>query len=614
MKRALFLVAATTAFAWPVAATASGGVAIRHVDLTKFPLVRVTALAPGASPTTLLDDGRPAAFANARELGSGEAIVLAVDNSESMQGRPLREAKRAALDFLAREHNADSVGLVAFGHEALPLTRADEAKADVSQTLAALAPDTQTGTSLYDAVESSVVRLRRASSATRILVLLTDGRDVGSRSSLGQAVAAAERANVVVYAIAAGIHVDRGPLAALAEATGGRVFAVADVNDLRAAYAALGRELDHTWQISFLSRARPGDRVTLTVRAAGAEAASVVRIPGQRARSIFDLIPTPIVHRPGTAVAIVALAALLLAGTGVAVKKRLQKPEISRLLHPHLERRQRRDEGSGRARRVNALLEWTEHSIAELPGAQRLARAVESSGLKTRVGHLPYIGGSVALLLAILGTAMGAGPLLTVGLMVVGLATPIPVLRIAAHRRTQAFDRQLPDVLATVASTLRAGHGLRAALRGIANDGSPPASAEFTRTLGEERLGRPLDQAVAAICERIDSPDLEYVATAIKVQSQAGGSLAALFDTLSETVRERQRHASKVRALTSMGRMSATILLCLPFVLAALMTLISPAYMSPFFRTSTGHVLIGFCLVSMTIGALVLKRIVNVRY
>ncbi len=63
-------------------------------------------------------------------------------------------------------------------------------------------------------------------------------------------------------------------------------------------------------------------------------------------------------------------------------------------------------------------------------------------------------------------------------------------LRIAAQRRTKAFDRQLPDVLATIASTLRAGHGLRPALRAIADDGAPPASEEFARVLGEERLGR----------------------------------------------------------------------------------------------------------------------------
>src|SRR3954453_9530909 len=163
-------------------------------------------------------------------------------------------------------------------------------------------------------------------------------------------------------------------------------------------------------------------------------------------------------------------------------------------------------------------------------------------------------------------------------------------------------------------ATLPAGHGLRTALRSVADDGSPPASQEFTRVLGEERLGRALDEAIAAMCERVGSADLEYVATAINVHSQTGGSLASLFDTLSETVRDRQRHARRVRALTSMGRMSASILICLPFGLAALMTLLDPPYMAPLFTTTGGHLLIGVCVTSMTIGGLVLKKIVNVRY
>src|SRR5262249_46404535 len=148
----------------------------------------------------------------------------------------------------------------------------------------------------------------------------------------------------------------------------------------------------------------------------------------------------------------------------------------------------------------------------------------------------------------------------------------------------------------------------------VADDGSPPASVEFGRVLAEERLGRPLHEAIEAMCQRVGSEDLDYVATAINVQSQAGGSLATLFDTLSETVRERQRHARKVRALTSMGRMSATILVCLPFALAALMTFVNPGYMKPFYTTSTGQTLIVICLISMSTGPLLLKKIVRVKY
>jgi tight adherence protein B len=614
VRRAALVTLVAVLLAIPATAVAATGVEVRHVDFSAFPQVRVTVLAPAGTRPVLFENGSGAEFVKARQLGSAEALVLAVDNSESMKGRPLREAKRAAHEFLlAQRRHASAFGLVAFGHEALPLTRRTESSTDVAKTLAALVPDVQTGTALYDAVVSSAVRLQRMSSGTRILVLLTDGRDVGSHASLRQAIKAAQRAEVVVYAIAAGARADKQTLVALAGATGGRVFDTANVSDLAATYAALDRELDRTWQLSYLTGARPGDAVTLGVRAGTARSQTRLRVPGGGSDGSGP-IPAHVLHAPLTAGAIVLLAALLLAVAGAGVVRWQRTPQIRRLLDPHLTRSEQKADKHERSGLFDPLLDWTESALADLPGSAGLAGAVERSGLGLRVGHVPYLAVFASLLFALLGGVAAAGPVLTILLMILGLGVPLLVFRIAAARRAKAFDRQLPDVLATVASTLRAGHGLRTALRAVADDGSPPASTELTRVLGEERLGRPLDEAINAMCGRIGSEDLEYVATAINVQSQAGGSLATLFDTLSETVRERQRHARKVRALTSMGRMSAAVLTALPFGLAALMTLISPSYMAPFYKTSTGHILIGFCLVSMTIGALLLKRIVNVRF
>jgi tight adherence protein B len=611
VRRAVLAVIAS-ALVLPAAAGASGSVQIRRVDLDKFPLVRVTTVVPAGSRPTLVEGGRRVGFVRARELGSAQAIVLAVDNSASMSGRPLRKAKRAAAAFLARQRRAGDAGLVGFGHEALALTQPHETKADVARTLASLAPDAQKGTALYDAVALSVERLQEMSTGSRVLVLLTDGHDLGSRSSLAQAIAAAQRADVVVFAIAAGTRTDVTPLTKLAAASGGRLFAAAHASGLGAAYRSLGRELDRTWQVSYLSQARQGDKVSLTVRAARRASTTSLRVPNGDGGSSF--MPRAVARSPITAATVVLLAALLLAGAGAVGRGRRRSSEITRLLEPHLTPRDHGDESPRRFARFESLLAWTERSLSELPGSERLARALERSGLKLRIGHVPYLAGVAAFVFGIVATIVGAPPALALLAMLVGLVSPFAVLKIVAQRRTKAFDRQLPDVLATIASTLRAGHGLRTALRAIADDSAAPSSEEFSRVLGEERLGRPLDEAIAAMCERIGSPDLEYVATAVNVQSQTGGSLAGLFDTLSQTVRERQRHARKVKALTSLGRMSATVLVALPVALAALMALLSPAYAAPLYTTSAGHVLIGVCLTSMAIGALFLKRIVSVKY
>jgi tight adherence protein B len=611
VRRAVLAVLAS-ALVLPAAAGASSSVQIRRVDLDRFPLVRVTTVVPAGSRPALTEGGRRAGFVKTRELGSAQAMVLAVDNSASMSGRPLRQAKRAAAAFLARQRRTGEVGLVAFGHEALALTQPRETRSDVARNLASLAPDAQKGTALYDAVGLSVARLEEMSTGSRILVLLTDGHDLGSRSSLAQTIAAAQRANVVVFAIAAGARTDVTPLTKLAAATGGRLFAAAHANGLGAAYRSLGRELDRTWQVSYISQARPGDRVSLTVRAAGRASTTSLRVPNGDGGS--GLMPRAVARSPITGAAVVLVAALLLAGAGAVGRGRRRSSEITRLLETHLTPRDHGEESPSRFARFESLLAWTERSLSELPGSDRLARALERSGLKLRIGHVPYLAGLAAFVFGIVATVVGAPPLLALLAMLVGLVSPFAVLKIVAQRRTKAFDRQLPDVLATIASTLRAGHGLRTALRAIADDSAAPSSEEFSRVLGEERLGRPLDEAIAAMCERIGSPDLEYVATAVNVQSQTGGSLAGLFDTLSETVRERQRHARKVKALTSLGRMSATVLVALPIALGALMTLLSPEYMAPLYTTSSGHVLIGVCLTSMAMGALFLKRIVSVKY
>jgi Flp pilus assembly protein TadB len=612
VRRTVLTLLALLALVLPVAAQASTPLQIRRVDLGKFPLVRVTAVVPDGSRPTLREGRQQARFVKTRDLGSAQAMLLAVDNSQSMTGRPLRAAKKAAEQFLMGQQRTGTTGLIAFAHEALALTRPDEAKSDVGQALESLAPDVQTGTSLYDAVELSAARLQRMSNGARILVVLTDGHDLGSRSSLSQAIAAAQKANVVVYSIAAGTRADRQPLAALASATGGRLFDAADATSLSSTYRTLSRELDRTWQLSYLSNARPGDRITLTVRSAGASSTTGARIPQDGGYG--GLIPASIAHSSITPVAVIALAALLFGAAAAVAMRRRRKSELNRLLEAYVKATDRDEDAQSKRARFEAVLEWTESSMDDLPGSKRLARALENSGLKLRMGYLPYIAVLISLLFGILGTIIGVSPALVLLLMLLGFLSPVPALRFAAHKRTKAFDRQLPDVLATIASTLRAGHGLRMALKAIVDDGAPPSSEEFARVLGEEKLGRPLDEAIDAMCNRIGSPDLEYVATAVNVQSQAGGSLAGLFDTLSETVRERQRHARKVRALTALGRMSAIVLVLMPIGLGALMTLISPSYMKPLYTTSGGHILMVLCLTSIAIGGLLLKKTVSVRY
>ena len=108
-----------------------------------------------------------------------------------------------------------------------------------------------------------------------------------------------------------------------------------------------------------------------------------------------------------------------------------------------------------------------------------------------------------------------------------------------------------------MAASLKAGHRFKQGLQAVVDESQQPASDEFKRVLTETWLGRPMDDALAEMAERVGSENFEFVITAVTIQRQVGGSLAALFDMVADTVRQRQQFARKIRALTAMGRMSA---------------------------------------------------------
>jgi tight adherence protein B len=198
--------------------------------------------------------------------------------------------------------------------------------------------------------------------------------------------------------------------------------------------------------------------------------------------------------------------------------------------------------------------------------------------------------------------------------MAAGAFLPYGFVAIKAKQRVKAFENQLPDLLVTMAAGLKAGHSFRQALQSVVDEDQPPASKELKRVLTETRLGRPMDEALSDMAERIGSKNFEFVITAVTIQRQVGGSLAGLFDMVADTVRNRQQFAKKIKGLTAMGRASAYVLVGLPVFVALMLTLLNSEYMSPLWHTSTGHKLIITMFVMIGIGSLILRKIVNFRY
>jgi len=191
-----------------------------------------------------------------------------------------------------------------------------------------------------------------------------------------------------------------------------------------------------------------------------------------------------------------------------------------------------------------------------------------------------------------------------------GLLVPLLVLQSRQSSRLRRFDAQLPDALMLLTASLRAGHSFSQAMQTVAAELPPPLAAEFAWASGEAALGVPLDTALSRMTERVPSPDLDLVVTAILIQLPLGGNLAEVLDAIADTIRERVRLAGEVRTLTAEGKLSAVILIVLAPALALLLSLRDPAYFRPLLDNPTGHWLIGGALLGQIVGGLLIRRMV----
>ncbi len=602
----------------PVAAAATR---ITSVDTVGYPALRLTVVAPRGSATPrLTENGHAVAAYDAANLGSSKRIVLALDRSQSMRGRPLVNALAAARAFVEAAASTDRVDVVAFGKSAVALSRTFAPPADAGDQIAGLTVDRRAGTALYDAVVLAASQFGNDTSAGRAIVVVTDGNDVSSSHSLADAVQAARVARASVYSIGiAGPDFDAAPLRQLATGTGGTYRLASSTAELSGVYASLRDELVRTWSLSYLTSARPGAHVQLRVTVPGAgSAASVLSLPagsGGSSGIATGLIPAAAYTANGT-LAISAAVGLLLLLAGRFWFASRRDDRVRARIEPHLgavtkvgKARRRATRAASRARFSDAI----ENALADVKQFKQVQRMIERADVPFRPGELLAVCAAIGLAFGVVATLARTPFLLVLVLMALGAGAPLGFVSMKARSRIRRFENQLPDLLITLAASLKAGHSFRQGIQSVIEEGAEPAAGEFKRVMTETQLGKPIDDALSHMAERVGSKNFTFVITAVTIQRQIGGSLSGLFDMVAETVRQRQQFGRKVKSLTAMGRMSAYVLVGLPFFLASTVTLMNPVYMAPLWHTAVGQKLVAMAIVMIGIGSLMLRRLVSFR-
>jgi tight adherence protein B len=605
--------------ALPAAATAA--VQLRGVDATAYPTIHASIYTPGGGGMPALwENGTPVVGFQAQNFGSVKAIATLIDRSQSMRGKPLADASAGARAFVASKQAPDELSVIAFGSKVSTLSPFSTVKRDADVPLGRLTTDSAKGTALYDAVIAAANQLRGNPLPGRVIIVLSDGADNASNGSLTTAISAAREANALIYAIGIeGAGFTSDPLEQLATSTGGQYYGAASTSALAGVYKSIADALKKTWRIQYVTAARPGDNIRLTASVVGeGSTTQLAKIPIGKttiAPGPSKLLPKN-AYGPGGPLAVaIAVATLVLFGCLFLLAGIRGSWVLSRIIG-HTGEKKGGSKQKRKARRgemLSSVFAATEKALGHLKQWRSISRMLERADVQLRTVEFVWITLGAGVLMALLALLFGAGPIVLIALTVIAGMIPFSVVWLKMRKRLKAFEDELPDLLITIAASLKAGHSFKQGLQAVVDEGHPPANQEFKRVLTEASLGRPMDDALLEMAERMNSKNFEFAITAVTIQRQVGGSLATLFDMVADTVRARQQFTRKIRALTAMGRMSAYTLIGIPFFLAGVITLVNRTYMHPLYYSHTGHIVIIIGLVMMAIGSLILKKIISFR-
>jgi tight adherence protein B len=271
-------------------------------------------------------------------------------------------------------------------------------------------------------------------------------------------------------------------------------------------------------------------------------------------------------------------------------------------------------EASVLKRRLLAESAPLQQLLLSLPRIRELDRLLQQAGSNWSV---PFFVGITLVVGAGAFFAAGFIPLLHWGfavLIAVG-AGLLPLLYILRKRAKRMFKivEQLPDALDLISRALRAGHAFPSGLQMVGEETQDPIAGEFRIVHDEINFGVSVPAALTNLANRVPSPDMRHFVMAVLIQRETGGNLTELLANISTLIRERMKLLLKIRVLSAEGKLSAWILCILPFVLAGIINVLNPRFMSVLWTDPLGLKMIYAALIFMGVGALWMRKIIKIR-
>lgn len=532
-------------------------------------------------------------------------VVLVLDTSWSMHGAPLAAALRAERSFAAERSPNEELGVIEFNRTATTALPFTTSGSTINAALSAT-PLLSSGTHIFDAVAQAETMLRTGHISSGSIVVLSDGADTGSTTTLHEVAHAAVAEHARIYAVGLDDS-SYQPRTLTALATDGHgEYVRAKAAALTPLFAQLGRALSSEYLVSYKSGFGPGVHVTVNVSVPTLGAATTVyRTPHLLSSGSGTSIGTRILNSSITMVFLVLLlaAAIAILIIGLLQPRRTRLP--GRIAEFVSIRELQRDRGAAATQPIGAETAVQKDSWTRLRETLEIARI----GIEPEVLVVMTIGATVLAFIFIFAVAGSVWWGLLA--LVVPYVVRESVLR-ALKRQRSRFAEQLPEALQVIASALRSGHGFAGSLAVVVESASEPMRTEMQRVVADEQLGMPIQRSLGVVAERMGSTDVDQLALVAELQRQAGGDIAEVIERVAETVRERFDLRRLVETLTTQGRMSRWIVSALPVVVLIVLLLENPHYLHPLVASTAGKVVVGIAAAWAVLGSLVIKRIVEI--
>ncbi len=262
--------------------------------------------------------------------------------------------------------------------------------------------------------------------------------------------------------------------------------------------------------------------------------------------------------------------------------------------------------------------EQVEGSLKEVEARRQKDKNISLSTRLTQAGldwsTQKFMIASGILAAVCFGLAMlaGGGLLGAVGIaFAAGFGLPRWLLSFLKNRREKAFLRALPDAVDVIVRGIKAGLPLFESIKVVAADAPEPLKSEFLAIIETQAIGMPLGEACVRLYERMPVPEANFFGIVIAIQQKSGGNLSEALGNLSKVLRDRKKMAEKIQAMSMEAKASAGIIGSLPPIVMLLVYLSTPDYISLLWTHPTGQLMLVGCVVWMTVGILVMKKMIN---